>query len=103
MTAASGGLRSVHLSVSVINIGFGNYVVKERVIAIISADSAPMRRAIQEARRVGQLVDATQGRRTRSAIFTDGKQVIISGLNQETLAKRLGDTRAIGELADADL
>jgi len=90
------------LSVSVMNIGFGNYVVKEKVVAIISADSAPMRRAIQEARRVGQLVDATQGRRTRSAIFTDGRQIIISGLNQETLAKRLGGTRVVEESGDAD-
>jgi extracellular matrix regulatory protein A len=90
------------LSVSVMNIGFGNYVVKEKVVAIVSADSAPMRRAIQEARRVGQLVDATQGRRTRSAIFTDGRQIIISGLNQETLAKRLGGTRVAEESGDAD-
>ena len=85
------------------NIGFGNYVVKEKVVAIVSADSAPMRRAIQEARRVGQLVDATQGRRTRSAIFTDNSRIIVSGLNQETLAKRLGDARPTGESGDAEL
>lgn len=90
------------MAVSVMNIGFGNYVVKERVVAVVSADSAPMRRAIQEARRVGHLVDATQGRRTRSAIFTDGRQLIISGLNQETLAKRLGETRIAEEAVDAD-
>jgi extracellular matrix regulatory protein A len=103
MFAFSKGFRSVHLPVGVMNIGFGNYVVKERVIAIISADSAPMRRAIQEARRVGQLVDATQGRRTRSAIYTDASHIIISGLNQETLAKRLGDARFAGEPVDGDL
>jgi extracellular matrix regulatory protein A len=91
------------LPVTVMNIGFGNYVVRERVVAIVSTDSAPMRRAIQEARRVGQLVDATQGRRTRSAIFTDGKHMIVSGLNQETLAKRLSDTRPAGEANDVDL
>jgi extracellular matrix regulatory protein A len=91
------------LPVTVMNIGFGNYVVRERVIAVVSADSAPMRRAIQEARRVGHLVDATQGRRTRSAIFTDGKQIIVSGLNQETLAKRLSDTHPTAEASDVDL
>ncbi|MDO8588832.1 MAG: DUF370 domain-containing protein [Armatimonadota bacterium] len=90
------------MPVSVMNIGFGNYVVKEKVVAVVSADSAPMRRAIQEARRVGQLVDATQGRRTRSAIFTDGRQIIISGLNQETLARRLGDSHVSGEPGDVD-
>jgi extracellular matrix regulatory protein A len=84
------------------NIGFGNYVVREKIVAIVSADSAPMRRAIQEARRVGHLVDATQGRRTRSAIFTEGRQLIISGLNQETLAKRLGESRIAEDAVDAD-
>ena len=93
---------SAQLPVSVMSIGFGNYVVREKVVAIISADSAPMRRAIQEARRVGQLVDATQGRRTRSAIFTDNRQIIISGLNQETLAKRLAVAQSPGEWANAD-
>jgi len=91
---------SAQLPVSVMNIGFGNYVVREKVVAVISADSAPMRRTIQEARRVGQLVDATQGRRTRSAILTDSRQIIISGLNQETLARRLADARSGEESGD---
>ena len=90
------------MPVSVMSIGFGNYAVREKVVAVVSADSAPIRRAIQEARRVGLLVDATQGRRTRSVIFTDSRQVIISGLNQETLAKRLADARSGGESGDAD-
>ena len=90
------------MPVSVMSIGFGNYVVKEKVTAVLGADSAPVRRAIQEARRVGQLVDATQGRRTRSVIFTDNRQVIISGLNQETLARRLGDARSTEESGDVD-
>ena len=85
------------------NIGFGNYVVKEKVVAIISADSAPIRRAIQEARRVGRLLDATQGRRTKSVIFTEDHQAILSGLHQETLSKRLGDARFAVESGDVDL
>ena len=91
------------MAVSVMNIGFGNFVVREKVVAIVNTDSAPVRRSIQEARRVGQLVDATQGRRTRSAIYTDNRQIIVSGLNQETLAKRLVEGRQAGDSNDVGL
>lgn len=78
------------MSVSVISIGFGNYVVREKVTAIVSSESAPMRRAVQEARKQGTLIDATQGRRTKSVIFLDGGRIVLSGLSQDTLARRLG-------------
>ena len=90
------------MSAGVINIGFGNYVVKDKIVAIVSADSAPVRRAIQEARRVGQLVDATHGRRTRSVIFTDSRQIVVSGLNQETLVRRLDDGGAAADTGNGD-
>ncbi len=79
-----------YLSSNVISIGFGNYVVRQKVIAIIGADSAPIRRSVQEARKQGVLVDATQGRRTKSVIILDNGNMIISGLSQETLARRMG-------------
>lgn len=71
------------------SVGFGNFVVRERVIAILSSGSAPIRRAIQESRKQGQLIDATQGRRTKSVLFIDNGQMVISALSQETLAKRM--------------
>jgi len=74
--------------VSVISIGFGNYVSSARLVAIVSADSAPIKRAIQEARKSGNLIDATQGRRTKSAVYMDDGRVVISALGPETLAKR---------------
>jgi regulator of extracellular matrix RemA (YlzA/DUF370 family) len=85
------------------SVGFGNYVVRERVIAIVSSDSAPMRRVIQEARKQGQLIDATQGRRTKSVVFMDNGQILISGLSQETLARRASSLVPVAEQGDADL
>jgi extracellular matrix regulatory protein A len=85
------------LPVSAMSVGFGNYVVRERVTAIVAADSAPSRRAVQEARKQGTLIDATQGRRTRSVLFLDNGQILISGLSQDTLARRVG---AQGDLSE---
>ncbi len=86
---------------SVISVGFGNYVSRERIVAIVSVNSSPIKRAVQEARNNGALVDATQGRRTKSALFTDDGRLVISGLGAETLAKRADG--APGEVCDADL
>ena len=83
------------------SVGFGNYVARGRVIAIVSVDSSPIRRAVQEARKSGELIDATQGRKTKSVIFTDDGRLVISGLGPETLAKRM-DTPA-SEDVDGDL
>ena len=74
-----------------LNAGYGNYVVASRVIAVVSPDSAPMKRLKDEARAAGKLLDATQGRRTRSIIVTDTDHLILSAIQAETVAQRLGD------------
>jgi regulator of extracellular matrix RemA (YlzA/DUF370 family) len=71
-----------------INIGFGNVVAANRVIAIVNPESAPIKRVIQDAREAGFLVDATYGRRTRAVILTDSKHVILSAVQPETVANR---------------
>ena len=73
---------------SLLNIGFGNFLVSNRVIAIISPASAPMRRLREEAKDGKRLIDATQGRRTRSVIITDSNHVILSAVQAETVAQR---------------
>ena len=72
-----------------INIGYGNMVMADRVIAIVSEKSAPIKRIIQDARENGLLVDATYGRRTRAVIITDSRQVILAPVQPETIAGRL--------------
>ena len=72
-----------------LNVGFYNYVIVDKVIALVSSDSAPMRRLVQEFRKGGRLIDATQGRKTKSVIFLEGGNLATSALSQETLAKRL--------------
>lgn len=74
-----------------INIGFGNMVLSTRVISVISPDSAPMKRLVQEAKDSGRAIDATCGRKTRSIIITDSDHVILSALQTETLASRLNE------------
>ena len=71
-----------------INIGYGNIVMMDRVVAIVSPESAPIKRTLQEAKDQKQVIDATYGRRTRSVIFTDVGFVILSALQPETLAGR---------------
>jgi extracellular matrix regulatory protein A len=72
-----------------LNVGYGNLVAAARVIAIVSPQSSPMRRLREEAGSRGKLVDATQGRRTRSILVTDSDHVILSAINPETIAARL--------------
>ena len=72
-----------------LNLGYGNLLVASRVVAIVSPQSAPMRRLREEASGRGKLVDATQGRRTRSIIVTDSDHVVLSAVNPETIAGRL--------------
>jgi regulator of extracellular matrix RemA (YlzA/DUF370 family) len=72
-----------------LNIGYGNLVSAARVIAIVSPQSSPMKRLREEAGGRGKLVDATQGRRTRSILVTDSDHVILSAINPETIAARL--------------
>lgn len=74
--------------VRLINIGFGNILVANRIVAIISPDSAPVKRIIQEARERGTLIDATYGRRTRAVVITDSGHVVLSAVQPETVAHR---------------
>ncbi len=74
-----------------INIGFGNMVSASRLVAIVSPESAPIKRIIQEARDRGMLIDATYGRRTRAVIITDSDHVVLSAVQPETVAHRLDD------------
>lgn len=73
-----------------INIGFGNMVASDRIVAVISPDSAPVKRLVQEARDRKRIVDATQGRRTRAVIITDSDHVVLSAIQPETVAGRAG-------------
>lgn len=72
-----------------INIGFGNMIAANRVIAMVSPDSAPIKRVITDARERGRLIDATYGRRTRAVIIADSGHVILSAILPETIAGRL--------------
>ena len=81
-----------------LNIGYGNLVIASRVVAIVSPASAPMKRLREEAGSRGKLVDATQGRRTRSIIVTDSDHVILSAINPETIASRLQQGDAVGSV-----
>jgi len=76
------------MDIQLINIGFGNIISANRVIAIVSPESAPIKRIISDARDRGQLVDATYGRRTRSVIITDSSHIILSAIQPETVAHR---------------
>lgn len=80
-----------------INIGFGNMIAAERVIAVISPESAPIKRIIREADEKGSLVNATYGRRTRAVIITDSYHVVLSAVQPETIASRLDEDIKNGE------
>ena len=84
-----------------INIGFGNMIAAERVLAIISPESAPIKRVISEVRERGQLVDASFGRRTRSVILMDSGHVILSALGPETLAGRAEKQEEVADYESA--
>ena len=77
------------MDIKLINIGFGNIVSANRVVAIVSPESAPIKRIIQEARDGGRLIDATYGRRTRAGAIMDSDHVILSAVQPETVAHRV--------------
>jgi len=77
------------LDIKLINIGFGNIVSANRIVAIVSPESAPIKRIIQEARDQGMLIDATYGRRTRAVVIMDSDHIILSAVQPETVAHRL--------------
>ena len=72
-----------------INIGFGNMVAVERMVAVVSPDSAPVKRLVQDAKDAGRTIDVTCGRRTRAVIITDSEHVILSAIQAETIVNRL--------------
>lgn len=76
-----------------VNIGFGNVVAASRVIAVITPGSSPMKRLREEARKTGKLIDATEGRRTRSIIVTDSDHIILSAIQAETITQRFFDDK----------
>ena len=77
-----------------INIGFGNMISAGRLVAIVSPDSAPIKRTVQEARDRGTLIDATYGRRTRSVLIMDNDHLVLSALQPDTVASRLESREA---------
>lgn len=81
--------RGSQLSLSLINIGFGNVVSANRIISIVSPESAPIKRIITVARENNKLVDATYGRRTRAVIITDSDHVVLSAVQPETVGQRV--------------
>ncbi|KQL54687.1 hypothetical protein AN964_15035 [Heyndrickxia shackletonii] len=85
------------MSIKLINIGFGNIVSANRMISIVSPESAPIKRLVQDARDRGNLIDATYGRRTRAVIIMDSDHVILSAVQPETVAHRLSNKDDNGE------
>ncbi len=85
-----------------INVGFGNMVSADRVVALASPDSAPIKRLVQDAKDSGRAIDVTCGRRTRAVIVTDSDHVILSAIQTETISNRLDDTADDAEEALLD-
>ena len=73
-----------------VNIGFGNLVSDERLIAVVAPDSAPIKRMIQDARERGMLIDATYGRKTKSVLIMDSDHVVLSAIGNDAIASRMG-------------
>ena len=82
------------MGVRLINIGFGNIISANRLVAIVSPESAPIKRMIQDARARGILIDATYGRKTRAVVIMDSEHVILSAVQPETVANRLSSIEA---------
>ena len=85
-----------------VNIGIGNMVAANRMIAIVSPESAPIKRIIQDAKERGTLIDATHGRRTRAVIITDSDHIILTYLQSETVANRIVDENAMDDEEEED-
>ena len=85
-----------------INIGFGNLVSASRLIAIVSPDSAPIKRMVQEARERGVLIDATYGRRTRAVLIMDNDHLVLSALQPETVSNRLAGEKDSADEEEAE-
>ncbi len=90
-------IKKEDFSPALVNIGFGNMVAIAKVVAIVTPGSAPMKRLREEARDRGKLIDATEGRRTRSIIITDSDHVILSALQSDTITQRFLGKGSPGE------
>ncbi|MBI5196978.1 MAG: DUF370 domain-containing protein [Nitrospirae bacterium] len=86
-----------------VNIGFGNVVVASRVVSIVSPSSAPMKRLKDEAKKMGRLIDASQGRKTRAIIITDSGHVILSAIQTETITQRFAGKSVPGPYEEEDI
>lgn len=75
--------------IKLVSIGYGNIIAASRIVAILEPSSAPMKRLKDEAKKLGKLIDATQGRKTRAIIITDSDHIILSGVQVETIAQRI--------------
>ena len=82
------------------NSGFGNMVAAERIVTIVSPDSAPVKRLVQDAKDAGRVIDVSCGRRTRAVIITDSEHVILSAIQAETVANRVDDNDAEDDIEE---
>ncbi len=85
-----------------INIGYGNMVAVDRIVTLVSPDSAPIKRLIQDAKDDGRVIDVTCGRKTRAVIITDSEHVILSSIQTETIAGRLDNDGAVDDAEDEE-
>ncbi len=83
-----------------INIGLGNMVAAERIVTIVSPDSAPVKRLVQDAKDSGRVIDVSCGRRTRAVIITDSEHVILSSVQAETIANRVDNADAEDDMEE---
>ena len=90
------------MSCKLVHVGFGNMVVADRVVAIISPASAPIKRLREEAREAGLLIDATQGRKTRAVLVMDSRHVVISAIQPETISARYEGASSASVSDDSD-
>ena len=86
-----------------INIGFGNMVNASRLVAIVSPESAPIKRILQDCKERGTLIDATHGRRTRAVIITDSDHVVLSAIQPETVASRTGGRETAAQTEEKEI
>ncbi len=89
------------MAIELVHIGFNNMLAMNRVIAIASPNSAPIKRAIQEGRSKGRLIDMTNGRRNKAVIITDSDHIILAALAPETIAGRLGEQPKLAEITES--
>lgn len=80
--------------IKLINIGFGNIMIANRIVAIVSPESAPIKRLVSDGKDKGIIIDATYGRRTRAVIITDSDYIVLSSVQPETIASRIAGTQA---------